>query len=250
MMLLIIGMNPLFNHRGTTILGYLSNGNAITLEACVYGIQAAMLLAAVVLWFSCFNVIMTTDKLIYIFGRILPTLSLLISMILRFVPRYRKQLRETADAQAQLGRGLKYGSWITRMRQGVRILSIVLTWSLEHAVETANSMKSRGYGVKGRTAYSQYQFCARDAGMLVWILVLSGYVLYGVWRGCFLWSCYPSVLAAFMNNYPGVVWHSWMWSVYAGYAILALLPLLADVGGYVVMLMKMKGDTAWNSIHQ
>ena len=31
-------------------------------------------------------------------------------------------------------------------------LSIVVTWSMENAIETADSMKARGYGTKKRTA--------------------------------------------------------------------------------------------------
>lgn len=246
MMILIIGINPLFNHQGITVLGVFKNGNAFTLEACIYGVLAAMLLASVVMWFSCWNVIMTTDKLIYIFGRIFPAMSLVLSMALRFVPRYREQFRETVHAQTQVRRGLRDGSWFLRMRNGIRILSIMLTWSLEHAVETADSMKSRGYGLERRTSYSLYRWHAGDSGMLILICLLSAYVLYGTWKGCFIWICYPTFLASFMNNYPGIIWKNWMWSVYIVYAILTLLPILIEVGGYVYVNGKVKGDTAWN----
>ena len=40
------------------------------------------MLAAVALWFSCLSAVMTSDKFIYLFGRVIPALSLLLSMIL------------------------------------------------------------------------------------------------------------------------------------------------------------------------
>ena len=67
MIILITVINPVFNHEGVTILTYFSWGNPLTLESIVYGIAAAVLLASVVLWFSCFNAVMTSDKFIYLF---------------------------------------------------------------------------------------------------------------------------------------------------------------------------------------
>ena len=68
-------VSPLFNHRGVTVLFYL-NGNQMTLEAILYGLAAAAMLVSVVVWFSCFSRVVTSDKFIYLFGRILPVLSL------------------------------------------------------------------------------------------------------------------------------------------------------------------------------
>ena len=45
MMLIVALMNPMFNHYGVTIIGYLHNGNPFTLESCVYGLVMAMMLA-------------------------------------------------------------------------------------------------------------------------------------------------------------------------------------------------------------
>lgn len=73
-------MNLAFNHQGATILAYLPSGNPLTLESIAYGFAAAAMLAAVVLWFSCWNTVMTSDKLMHLFGRVVPALSLLLSM--------------------------------------------------------------------------------------------------------------------------------------------------------------------------
>ena len=70
-------LNPLFNHEGATILTYLPDGNPLTLESMLYGVSAAAMMVTVILWFSCYNSVMTSDKFLYLFGRVIPALSLL-----------------------------------------------------------------------------------------------------------------------------------------------------------------------------
>jgi energy-coupling factor transport system permease protein len=62
MMILAALINPLFNHRGVTIIGYFNN-NPITLESIYYGIAVGIMFGSVILWFSCFYSVFTTDKL-------------------------------------------------------------------------------------------------------------------------------------------------------------------------------------------
>ena len=93
-------VNPAFNHEGATVLFYLENGNPITLESILYGIAAAIMLVTVFAWFSCYNHVMTSDKFIYLFGRMIPALSLILSMVLRFVPRFKEQLQVVSNALA------------------------------------------------------------------------------------------------------------------------------------------------------
>ena len=75
LMLISALINPAFNHEGVTVIAYLPSGNPLTLESVLYGIVAASMVATVICWFSCFNKIMTSDKFIYLFGRIIPSLS-------------------------------------------------------------------------------------------------------------------------------------------------------------------------------
>ena len=147
-----------FNHEGMTILTYFPWDNPLTLESIVYGIASAFLLSSTVLWFSSFNAVITSDKVVFLFGRIMPSLSLVISMALRFVPRFSAQMKLVRNAQHTIGRDINEGTLFQRIRNAVKILSIMITWSLENAIETADSMKSRGHGLKGRTSYSLYKF--------------------------------------------------------------------------------------------
>ncbi|MCL2363015.1 MAG: energy-coupling factor transporter transmembrane protein EcfT, partial [Defluviitaleaceae bacterium] len=155
-------LNPLFNHQGGTILAYLPNGNPVTLESIVYGIAAATMLITVITWFSCFNKVIESDKIVYLFGRIIPALSLILAMSLRFVPRFRDQIKVVSNAQRCIGRDVSSGNVFKKARHGLKILSIMVTWALENAIDTADSMKARGYGLQGRSAFSIYSFDTRD----------------------------------------------------------------------------------------
>lgn len=193
MMLLAAVLNPAFNHAGVTILLYLPSGNSLTLESILYGLAAAVLLAAVVIWFRCCAAVLTADKFVYLFGRILPALSLVLSMALRFLPKCAAQLRTIRMAQRCVGRDLSQGSAVQRMRNGIKMLSILVTWSLETAIETADSMKSRGYGLPGRTAFSIYRFDRRDRLALLWLLLCGGVILAGGLGGAFSWRYFPTL---------------------------------------------------------
>lgn len=86
------------------------------------------MLCAVVLWFVCFNRVITSDKFVYLFGRVIPALSLVLSMTLRFVPLFRRQLETVRQAQFCIGRDASTGSAWQRARRAVTIFSIMVTW--------------------------------------------------------------------------------------------------------------------------
>ena len=183
MMVVAALVNPAFNHEGATILTYLPSGNPLTLESILYGAAAAAMLAAVVTWFSCYTAVMTSDKFVYLFGRVIPALSLVLSMTLRFVPKFQAQLQVVSEAQRCIGRDVSNGGVLRRLRNAITILSIMVTWSLESAIETADSMKSRGYGLPGRTAFSIYRFDSRDQSALSWLLYCGFFLCCGAAAG-------------------------------------------------------------------
>ncbi|CEN78190.1 energy-coupling factor transporter transmembrane component T [Paraclostridium sordellii] len=172
-------INPAFSHKGVTILTYFKNGNPMTLESIVYGLCSAIMFVSVILWFSCYNAIISSDKFIYLFGKIIPSLSLIISMVLRFVPRYKTQIKIISNAQRCIGRDITNGSILQKARNGIKILSIMTTWALENGIETADSMKSRGYGLKGRTSFSNFRFDKRDKIVFITMTVFTGVLIAG-----------------------------------------------------------------------
>ena len=213
-------INPAFNHQGATILTYLPSGNPLTLESIAYGLAAAALLSAVVTWFSCYTAVMTSDKFVYLFGRVIPALSLVLSMALRFVPRFQVQARAVSQAQRCVGRDVSDGSLLQRLRNGVTILSILLTWCLENALETADSMKSRGYGLPGRTAFSIYRLDDRDQAALWWMGALGGYILSMWGAGGFACRYFPTFRLAPRDG--------WSLSGLLAFGLLCLTPVIID----------------------
>jgi len=221
LMIIAALINPAFNHEGVTILLYLPSGNPLTLESLVYGLFAALMLGSVICWFSCFNEIMTSDKIICLFGKIIPSLSLIFSMTLRFVPKFSSQLRVVINAQKCMGRDVSNGSFIKRIKNGLSILSIMTTWSLENAIETADSMKSRGYGLSKRSSFSIFSFDKRDVSALFYIIILGAYVLAGFFMGKIDFTYFPSIKADDFSFYSI--------SIFVAYTVLCMCPIIIEV---------------------
>ena len=220
MMAMAAIINPVFNHEGATILTYLPSGNPLTAESILYGLASAIMLASVITWFSCYNAVMTSDKFVYLFGRIIPALSLILSMTLRFVPKFKAQLHVVSEAQRCVGRDVSDGTMLQRLKNAITILSIMVTWSLENAIETADSMKSRGYGLPGRTAFSIYRFGERDKNALIWLCFCGFYIFAGWMAGGLKWQYYPIIKGTLTGAFP--------WSFQLVYLALCLTPIILN----------------------
>ena len=231
MVLLTAFINPAFSHEGVTRLLYFPTGNPLTLESILYGFSAGLMLATVLLWFVNFNRVITSDKFVYLFGRIIPALSLVLSMTLRFIPKFKAQMKTIVDAQRCIGRDVHSGSLWSRMKTAITILSILITWALENAIETADSMKSRGYGLKGRTAFSIYRFDERDQVMMSWLLFCGFYLICGNLALAFAFRCFPSIRWAEQNPIS--------FSFYVLYLLLAMTPTI----------LNQLEERKWNAIH-
>ena len=220
MLALIALINPVLNHEGATILLYV-NDNPLTLESIYYGIASATMFISVLMWFSAYNAVMTSDKFVYMFGKIIPALSLVLSMALRFIPRFKAQFQVITIAQKCIGRDAGTGNVITRLRNAVRIVSILLTWALENSIETADSMRARGYGLPGRTSFSIFRFDTRDRRVLVWMAGLLVIVCTGVaLRRAYV--LYFPVFDALPVDGFGII-------TYAGYLLLCLTPVAFNI---------------------
>lgn len=183
--------NPLFSHNGVTPLFFL-NGNPVTLEAFVYGAAIAVTVVGVMLWCQSMSRVMTTDKFLYLFGRLIPKLSLVLSMALRFLPMLRRQMKKVRSAQKTLGLYAGRGI-VDRIRSTGRILLAMISWSLEHAMETAGAMKARGYGTRKRTHFSLFRFTARDGVLLAVSVALMGMTVAGMAAGVTAFAYYPRI---------------------------------------------------------
>lgn len=165
----IILVNPFINSRGTHIFFYF-RGKQVTLEATLYGVVLSMSLVLILLMFISFNLILNGNKFLFVFARFLPRTAFLTMLAIRFVPLLKRRLDEIADVQRVKGISLKSGTVRQRAKSGMVILQILLTWSLEEAIETSDSMKARGYGLGKRSPYIPYRMARQD---IVWLVTLA-----------------------------------------------------------------------------
>lgn len=217
--ILIAVTNPLFVHRGETILFFL-NDNPVTKEAFVYGVVIAAMLVAIIFWSKSYTLLMTSDKFVFLFGKAIPKLSLIISMALRFIPLFKTQMKKVNNTQKTLGIYTSK-SFFDRILSGVRVFNSLLTWSLENSISQADSMKSRGYGLKGRTNFSLFKWSSRDYRLLIVIASIFIIVMYLNIKGVYTFNYYPVV-----SNFEFSIKHSFELSIVL---MLMILPTLVEI---------------------
>lgn len=220
-------LNPVFNHEGITVLFYLRSDDPVTLEAVCFGLASAVMMGASILWFNCCNVVFTTDKIIYLFGRVIPSLSLLVSMTLRFVPRFKEYLQATLQVQRAMQ---PPNHKLETLKQALTAFSATVSWAMEQSIVTADSMKSRGYGSAGRTAYSIYRFERRDGIALLSLAALCAGTAVPWLLGWIEWSFYPAMTGQLLG--PGQLLS------YLSFSGICLMPLIIDL----------TEDCKWNSL--
>ena len=212
-------VNPLFAHGGATVL-FVINNNPVTLEAVCYGMALGGMIASSLCWFRSFQEIMTSDKLLYVFGSALPKLTLILSIALRYIPLLRQQAKRVRDAQRALGL-FREENVIDRFRGEIRIFSVLVTWVLENGIVTADSMSARGYGIGRRTRFALFHFRGRDAAMCAVCALLAGVSIAAAAMGALRCDFYPS----FRLNMDGQL----AACGYACYALLAFMPGILEL---------------------
>ena len=218
LMIIVAVANPLFNHRGKTLL-FIMFDQWFTLEAVAYGVVAGVQLGAVILWFACYQIVMTSDKFLYLFGKAAPSAALLITMTLRLIPGLQSQLEQIKTAHRMLEP--KPERLAQKMHVAIRRLSTLLSWSMENAVEMADSMKARGYGVRRRTTFHLFRFDSRDTVILSVLLLLCGVCLLGRAFGHGDMRFFPSMSAVFTGE-SGMV-------TYGAFTLFGLLPTIFEI---------------------
>lgn len=162
-----------YNHFGVTPLAETPDGNFLTLEAILSGLDEGLRLAATILWLFCAVQVFTADKIIYLLSRISPKLSLLVAVAFRAVPMTASHAGSIKGAQSGIGRGPSQGkSIIHKLRYLIGRISALVTWCIDRALVMSDSMRSRGSLLPHRSAYSLYRFDMRDRGMFLMLVAL------------------------------------------------------------------------------
>lgn len=210
-----------YTHFGITVMRQNFIGNNMTVESLLYGFALGAILATVCMWFSCVFSIFTADKVVYLFGRISPKLSLFLSILLRMIPRAKQQAKKISTARKAVGRGINQGNPFRRIVNGIKIFSMLVTWLLESLSTISDSMRSRGYGLKGRTAFSIYRFDNRDRCFVIGLFACLTLVLMAALLGQTSMTFDPRIIL------PPVTSTSYLF--YFGYAVLCLLPMAVEL---------------------
>ena len=211
MMLVIAAANPLFSASGSTCLLRVG-AMSIYLESVCYGACAAAMLAASVTWLECAAAVVTQDRLLALASNRLPVVALMVSMAARLVPTLVRRGREVMDVE-RVVTGSRPDGWRERVADAGRVSGALVGWSLSDSLDSADSMRARGWGAsERRTSYQPWAFRASDAHALVGVVTLVATCGLLAWVACSQFRFYPtmSVLVP--------------WWGYIPYAICALLP--------------------------
>jgi len=167
-LLLTLVITPLTVHKGGTVLFYLPWGNPVTAEATVYALFLALSIASVILWSSVFSEIVTSDKLIALFGGRLQNLAAILSLTMTLFPRFASDYKKMYELQKLIhGENGK----AERLKLCITTASGVFSRSLENGITTAMSMKARGFGSGKRSVYIEKD--ETDADKLFRLLQLA-----------------------------------------------------------------------------
>ena len=189
MFLILTAINPLFNTYGVHIL-FCVFARPYTLEALLYGAAIASLFVQMMLWFGCYNAVMTSDKFTSLFGNLIPAMSLLLVMVLRLIPNFIRKTKQIIGARKSIGKGAaEQSSTKEKLSDGMTVLSSLTDWALEGSVVTGDSMRARGYGCARRSSFMIYRIGSLDITLLVLLPVLAALVI--------LFSCLGSTAAEF-----------------------------------------------------
>ena len=177
MFLILTAINPLFNTYGAHIL-FSVFGRPYTLEALLYGAAIASVFVVMMLWFGCYNAVMTSDKFTSLFGNLIPALSLLLVMVLRLIPNFIRKTKQIIGARKSIGKGAaEQSSTKEKISDGMTVLSSLTDWALEGSVVTGDSMRARGYGTAKRSSFMIYRMKTGDWLLIVLIPILLALII-------------------------------------------------------------------------
>ena len=204
-------INPLFNTLGETVLFHIGD-RPYTLEALLYGGALASMFVIIILWFGCYNKVLTSDKFTCLFGNLIPSISLLLVMVFRMVPNFIRKSQQIIGARKSIGKGARETATTKeRLHDGGTVLGTLTSWALEGSVVTGDSMRARGYGTAKRTSFMIYRKTATD-----WILVAVMLALLGITIAAAYFGQFTAIFVPAMELAPV----SWGLAAYTCYLLI------------------------------
>lgn len=189
----LTAINPLFNTYGERVLFHVFN-RPYTLEALLYGAAIAAMFVAMLLWFGCYNKVLTSDKFTCLFGNLIPSISLLLVMVFRIVPNIIRKTQQIISARKSIGKGIsETATTKEKLQDGGTVLGALTSWALEGSVVTGDSMRARGYGATKRSSFMIYRMTSTDWSLLTVMPVLLGITITAACFGQFATEFVPVI---------------------------------------------------------
>ena len=218
-------INPLFSKNGENVLLDFWRIK-ITLQSLLFGLSFGIILVCSILWFLCLSKVITSEKMLYLFGKRMPRVALTISLSLRLIPDFFEKFRSTSQTQKALGlytqRGLK-----EQVKSASGIFLSVCSDALENSAQTSDSMRARGFGINKYAIYSKYRFYQHDLWVSSIIALLVCCFVFGNILGDTKFYYYPTLSPVSFNTYNILC--------YFCFGLIAFLPII----------IKIKEDVKW-----
>jgi len=172
-----------------------------------------------------FNIILNGNKFLFIFSRMLPRSAFLIMLSIRFVPLLKHRYDEMLAVQRTRGMTIYVGNIRERAKNGMNMIQTLLTWSLEEAIQTADSMNARGYGRKVKSSYVKYVMTKPNWTSFILLLMLFLISIWGSLLGYGKIIIYPQL---------GTLQFYFLdWVVYGCFIIILSFPLIVEGIEYI-----------------
>lgn len=218
--LIVSAANPFFVASGSTEL-FRIGPRAVYAEALVYGLCSGAVFAAVFLWFASYSACLDSERSMMLFGNRLPTITLMVSQVLRLVPQFVSRGHAVLSAQAATSAAAPLTKR-DKTAGRLRVVNVLMGWGMEDSLSRSDAMRVRGYhcGI-ARTSYQCFRFGPADKCLAAVVLALAGISA----------ACTVSVLSGF-RFYPVITGAS-PWWLFLPYGLLMAAPPLLNAADYL-----------------
>ncbi len=225
MLLLIVAANALFSGNGLTVLFYLGN-RPVTWESIVYGFFAGLMLITILLWFRAYQDVATSDQLLTVGGDRFPVTTLMLGMVMRYVPDTVNH-GQTVNMNQKALLGEEKLPRKEKISFFVRMSSVLMSWSMENALETSIAMRAKGYPSALRKTYKRDRFSSFDAAGIAFLLVMGTIQIAGFISGAHSFLYYPYLMLP--ANVPPLYWRILLLILYALYLLFPFYLELSEI---------------------
>ncbi len=223
--MLIAGLlNFAFRHYGIYTIFTLENGTRFTWDTLVDGGLGGFRLGLCIICLQHMNENLDSNSMLFVFKPLFPTISILLTLTLRFFPYFTQQGKEIRAVNSVKVRESEL-SGLEKWRNYSEQISRLSSWALESSITTASMMEARGHGInKRKTQYKLYKWRKRDSFILLILFVTV--VIFAILNnlGAMGFISYPFLFVA--------EWIYWNYLSIFSLVTIAILPLIIDIRKY------------------